>query len=114
YLPGHVRGNNRLAVRAEGDGDHPRVYRERFSDGLACRRVPEPGRLVQAARHDRLAVGAEGRPPDLAAVPLEPEELLPAGRVPQPDLPQPLNPASARDDLAVRTPGHRADRTSLP
>ena len=76
---------------------------ERFADRLPGVGIPEPCRVVLAARQDRLAVGAEGRGPDTARM----IETFPGGM--EPGLPAP----QVRPDDVSQVVGTRgASRTS--
>ena len=58
--------------------------RQRRAEGLAGRRVPEPGRLVLAAGQDRLAVRAERHGPDRGPMRQRLAHRLAGGDVPEP------------------------------
>src|SRR5436305_548466 len=78
----------------------------RRTDGLAGLRVPETGRLVAAAGHDRGAVRTEQRHIDQAFVRHGLADRLAGGGVPQPGL---IVSADGEDGLAIGTEGDAAD-----
>ena len=66
--------------------------------------------VVQACRGELSAVGREGHGQDQLGMPLEALDLLPGGRLSEPD--RVVEPGR-RDGLAIGAPGHGVDRVGM-
>ena len=99
-------GEDRSAIRAEGQGPADALTIEDQPEGLAGVGIPDPDRIVATGGEKALAIGAEGSGHDRALMHQDWSDRLFRHRIPEP---RRLVLAPGEQGLAVGAEGHGPD-----